>query len=262
VLFSGVTVIAAMCTLFLVPLGVVASMALGAVVVAAFSVLTSVLLLPVLLQLLGRRIDRWVVVVGKGTHRRPAAARWAAFAGRVMRRPIVFLAVSVGSLLLLAAPSLGLSTFTPDARIIPTDDPIRIGYMLMQDQFGVGSSAPLQVLVSSPEPLGSDDGAAVADLRQRLQELPSVLRVDSALDALAVVAPDDPLSALAVGGRHVRHAGAGVPARPRRRPAGLRADRLHPELRPGAAADPAVQPQQRLRGLPPQPGPGGAPPDR
>jgi RND superfamily putative drug exporter len=196
VLFSGVTVIAAMCTLFLVPLGVIGSIALGAVVVVAFSVLTSVVLLPVILQLLGRRIERGVVFVRRGTHRRPAAARWVAFAGRVMQRPVLFLAVSVGGLLLLAAPSLGLQTFTPDSRIIPGDEPVRVGFALMEEQFGPGSTAPLQVLVSSPEPLGSDDGAAVLGLRDRLRALPSVVRVDSALDALAAVNPADPLAAV------------------------------------------------------------------
>jgi RND superfamily putative drug exporter len=198
VVSSGVTVIAAMCTLFLVPLGVIGSIALGAVVVVAFSVLTSVVLLPVLLHLLGPRIDRWMVVVRKGTHRRPAAARWAGFAGRVMRRPVLFLAVSVAGLLLVAAPSLGLRTFTPDARIIPAEEPVRAGYTLMEEQFGVGSTAPLQVVVSSAAPLGSDDGPAVTDLRQRLQELPGVVRVDSALDDLP---PDDPLGALAAPAR-------------------------------------------------------------
>ncbi len=197
VLSSGLTVIAAMSTLFLVPLGVIGSIALGAVVVVAFSVLTSVVLLPVLLHLLGPRIDGWVVVVRKGTHRRPAAARWAGFAERVMRRPVLFLAVSVAGLLLLAAPSLGLRTFTPDARIIPAEEPVRAGYTLMEEQFGIGSTAPLQVLVSSPEPLGSDDGPAVTDLQQRLQELPGVVRVDSAIEPLARVAPGDPLGALA-----------------------------------------------------------------
>ncbi|WP_100502152.1 MMPL family transporter, partial [Geodermatophilus chilensis] len=196
VLSSGLTVIAAMSTLFLVPLGVIGSIALGAVVVVAFSVLTSVILLPVLLHLLGPRINRWMVVVRKGTHRRPAAARWVGFAGRVMRRPVLFLAVSVAGLLLLAAPSLGLRTFTPDARIIPAEEPVRVGYTLMEEQFGVGSTAPLQVLVSSAEPLGSDDGPAVTDLQQRLQELPGVVRVDSAIEPLARVAPD-PLGALA-----------------------------------------------------------------
>ncbi|MGY1822967.1 MMPL family transporter [Geodermatophilus sp. SYSU D00079] len=197
VLFSGVTVIAAMCTLFLVPLGVIGSIALGAVVVVAFSVLTSVVLLPVVLHLLGPRIERGVVFVRRGTHRRPAAARWVAFAGRVMRRPALFLAVSVGGLLLLAAPSLGLQTFTPDSRIVPADEPVRAGFAVMEEQFGPGSTAPLQVVVSSPDPLGSDDGAAVLGLRDRLRALPSVVRVDSALDALAAVAPADPLAALA-----------------------------------------------------------------
>ena len=57
VIFSGITIVAAMSTLFLVPLGVISSIALGAVVVVAFSILTSVLLLPVLLRLLGHRIN-------------------------------------------------------------------------------------------------------------------------------------------------------------------------------------------------------------
>jgi RND superfamily putative drug exporter len=71
----------------------------------------------------------------------------------------------------------------------------------MQEQFGVGSTAPVQVLASSAHPLGSGDDAALLDLRQRLQGLPSVVRVDSALDALSAVAPADPLGAVSGPGR-------------------------------------------------------------
>jgi len=203
VLFSGITIVAAMSTLFLVPLGVIASIALGAIVVVAFSILVSLLLLPVLLQLLGHRISRGVVLKARGTHREPSSARWETLTSRIMRRPVLFLGGGLAIMLALAAPALALTTFTPDAQIIPTSSPVRAGFDRMQDQFGVGSTTPIQVLVLSREALtgGAAGGKAAADavieLRDTLAGLESTARVDSALDVLAQVSPDDPLAALA-----------------------------------------------------------------
>ena len=96
VIFSGITIVAAMSTLFLVPLGVISSIALGAVVVVAFSILTSVLLLPVLLRILGHRINagrvrlpgrggrpagRGAVCAGTPSPPGSCATRWSSSAG-------------------------------------------------------------------------------------------------------------------------------------------------------------------------------------
>ena len=53
---SGLIVVLAMCSLFLVDLNVIESIALGIIVVVAFAVLASVLVLPVVLYLLGDRV--------------------------------------------------------------------------------------------------------------------------------------------------------------------------------------------------------------
>ena len=201
VLFSGITIIAAMSTLFLVPLGVISSIALGAIIVVAFSILSALLLLPVLLRLLGHRIHAGRVrppawLRGTGHHRRPGSARWERLAGRVMARPVVFLTVGLIALLTLAAPAKDLTTFTPDISIVPTSSPVRQGFDRMQQQFGEGSAAPIRVLVDSTKPLTSPAGSAMAtDLAQRLSALPSVARVDTALPLLASVSPRAPLMA-------------------------------------------------------------------
>jgi RND superfamily putative drug exporter len=204
VIFSGITIVAAMSTLFLVPLGVITSIALGAVVVVAFSILVSVLLLPVLLRLLGHRINagrvRWP------GRRRPSGdrggrrqgVRWDAIAARVMRYPLVFLGGALLLMLAVAAPARDLTTFTPDAQIVPTSSVIRQGFDRMQSEFGAGSTAPIEVLVTSSAPLDTPEAsAAVARLAETLTRLPSVVRVDSPLGALSAVSPQAPLAALA-----------------------------------------------------------------
>ncbi|MFF3767036.1 MMPL family transporter [Streptomyces sp. NPDC001922] len=200
VVASGVTIVAAMSTLFLVDLNVIWSMALGAVVVVAFSILTSVLLLPVLLHLLGPRIE-WGTLGRRraaGTPARPS--RWATVSRAVMRRPVVFLGVSLVAMGVLAVPSLKLETFTPDARVVPTGAAVREGYDTAKDQFGVGSAAPVQVVVESRTPLWERppaDTARLTELHDELAGLPGAARVDSVLAPLRQADPSRPFALLA-----------------------------------------------------------------
>ena len=204
VLFSGITIIAAMSTLFLVPLGVITSIALGAVVVVAFSIITSVLVLPVLLRILGHRINaghipwrgrRRAMAGGAGAPRR--GIRWDVIAERVMKYPLVFLGAALVLMVGVALPAKALTTFTPDAGIVPTSSPIRQGFDRMQSEFGTGSTSPINVLVTSSTPLDTPQAsAAVVTFEQHLSDLASVDRVDSAVPALKGVSPAAPLAAL------------------------------------------------------------------
>ncbi|MEI2731479.1 MAG: MMPL family transporter [Dermatophilaceae bacterium] len=197
VVFSGITIVAAMATLFLVPLGVIGSIALGAVLVVSFATFTSVVLLPVLLRALGHRIERGRVRLPWSLTEPNAGQRWARLATRVMRRPVVFLAAGVAVMIGLAAPALGLRTFTPDAQIVPTSSPVRAGFDRMQQQFGTGATAPIRVLVIGDGPLSTPTASAsVTALVADLGRLPSVARVDSPLGVLAAVSPQAPLAAL------------------------------------------------------------------
>ncbi|MCZ4119624.1 MMPL family transporter [Streptomyces sp. H39-S7] len=203
VLFSGLIVVLAMSSLFLVDLNVIRSIALGIVVVVAFATLASVVVLPVVLHLVGDRI-LWGRLPGgrraPGGRRRAAAERgdrWGRLARQIMRRPVLFLTLASAALLALAAPSLDLHTFTPDARIAPTSSPVRQGFDTVREQFGPGTASPHQVVVTSRSELSVSPGAReVAGLQQQLARLPHVTAVRSPLDVLRAVSPDRPLAGL------------------------------------------------------------------
>ncbi|PWI12138.1 MMPL family transporter [Streptomyces sp. NWU339] len=211
VVASGLTIMAAMSTLFLVDLSVIQSMALGVVVVVAFSVLTSVLLLPVLLHVLGpgiewgrigrRKRDSGRTGTGRGrSDEGRAEGSWVAVTRAVMRRPVLFLVVGVAALTALALPALRLETFTPDARVVPADAAVRQGYDAVRDEFGVGGAAPLQVVVSSDTPLQQRSGTDVARLlrfHDTIAGLPGVVRTDSAIGTLRQADRERPFAALA-----------------------------------------------------------------
>ena len=79
------------------------------------------------------------------------------FQSHFSSRPVLFLVISLVGLLALGAPALRISTFTPDVRIVPTSSPVRAGYDAVRDQFGIGQTSPIQVVVESTTPLDTRD---------------------------------------------------------------------------------------------------------
>lgn len=115
-----------------------------------------------------------------------------------MARPVLFLAATSIALLAVAAPAAQLRTFSPDARILPGTSQVRVGYDHVQDAFGVGTASPIQAVITSEKPLDESAQAdELAKFNDRLEDLPHVDRVDSALPALKTVSPKEPFAALA-----------------------------------------------------------------
>ena len=203
VVYSGLTIIAAMATLFLVDLNVIFSLALGAVSVVGCSILVTTLLLPALLQLVGTGINR-----GRPRFLRsrsdarglPGAGRWHRFATMVMRRPIALGMLGVLILAALALPAAGLRTFSPDARILPHSSGVRQGFDTLQQQFGVGSTSPVQVVVTAPAGLSTPQPtSALLQLTDTLAHLPHVASIQSVATVLEGVPTGDPARLLDTG---------------------------------------------------------------
>jgi len=121
VLISGMTVMVAMAGMFFTGSKDFASLAIGAIVVVAVSMLASVTVLPALLSRLGDRIDG-----GKRRRRRIAKRRtdsrmWSAILDRVMRRPLVSAVLAAGVLVAMSVPALGLQTSPTSLDDLPRD---------------------------------------------------------------------------------------------------------------------------------------------
>jgi RND superfamily putative drug exporter len=179
VAFSGVTVMIALAGLFLIDAATIRSMAMGAIIVVAVSVLAATTLLPVLMSMFGHRAySRGRVAILGGlvfrglrnmrrrtgsTHpdrqRRPFWERWAE---RVMSHPVIAAGASGAVLLALAIPALSLQFGDGALRQFPKDNETRVGAELAAKATGPGTAGPTLVLVRFDEGSASDGRNAAA----------------------------------------------------------------------------------------------------
>jgi putative drug exporter of the RND superfamily len=148
VFLSALTVVLSLGAIFLVPVMVFRSMALGMILSVVATAAASLTLLPAILVLMG---DRVLVTRGKKDPDRAAEGRWARWTGAAMRRPGRTLAVGLGLLLLLAVPALGMRLGMPAAGVVDRGAQSRDGYDAVVAHFGAGAPAPLFVTVPAAE---------------------------------------------------------------------------------------------------------------
>ncbi len=155
VFLSALTVVLSLAAVFLVPVMVFRSMALGMILSVVAVALASLTLLPAVLVALG---DKVLVAKPEDDRDRAAEGRWARWTSRALKRPARTLVVGLVLLLALAAPALGMRLGMPGARVVDEGQSSRDGYEMVVESFGEGAAAPLYVTV----PAGS--AAEVVDI--------------------------------------------------------------------------------------------------
>ena len=173
VLFSGLTVAAALSSLLVFPQTFLRSMGYGGMAAVLVAMVTALTVLPAVLRLLGRRIDRGRVPLLN----RPAALQgaaehgaWARLARSVMRRPVTYLVVVTGALLLVASPFLNVVWGGVDYRVLPEDAPSRVAAERLNEDFGPERS-------NADVLLRDADGEAVQAVTTELEAVPGVTAV-------------------------------------------------------------------------------------
>jgi RND superfamily putative drug exporter len=150
VLFSSLTIAAAMATLAVFPERFVYSMGIAGALVVLASGAFALFVLPSLLALFGARIGV-PAPAGRHADRAGAAAhatgRWYRMARGVMRRPAVWAIASVFVLVALALPFLHVSFTGGDASALPTSSSAGVAYRLVQTKFVDFSEAPAGLVV-------------------------------------------------------------------------------------------------------------------
>ncbi|MEV4875561.1 MMPL family transporter [Streptomyces cyaneofuscatus] len=170
VLLSGCTVIIALSGLWVSGIGFIGKLGLAAAVTVVTAMIGALTLVPAILGLIGRRIDRVRL-------RKPVAETvpaqdgsepggWHRYAQRVERRPWWFLAGGVVLLAVLSFPvlfiQLGHIGDGADAKSF-TD---RRAFDLMSSAFGPGSNGPLTLVIDQSK-VPSSDRSALADQAQK-----------------------------------------------------------------------------------------------
>jgi RND superfamily putative drug exporter len=155
VFLSALTVVLSLAAVFLVPVMVFRSMALGMILAVVAVALASLTLLPAVLAAMG---DRVLVARGHDDPDRAAEGRWTRWTQGALRHPRATLAGGLLVLAALAAPALGMDLGMPGARVVDEGRSSRDGYEMLVDAFGPGAAAP--VFITAP----AEDAPAVAAL--------------------------------------------------------------------------------------------------
>ena len=155
VLFAGCTVVIAICGLAISGIPYVAKLGYMAALVVAVMMLAAITLLPAVIGLVGKNIDRWRVP-SLIHHRDGAGAR----SGRVdlgalghdgrPSRVALRRSLGVTILLVLAWPVLSMRLGESDDGNLPTSTTQRQAYDLIAQGFGPGTNGPLLVVVALP----------------------------------------------------------------------------------------------------------------
>lgn len=170
VLFSGLTVIAALTGVWAVPIATLRSMALGGMLVVAVSMIASLTLLPALIDALGagrvgaRGLQGWRRRMPRIKH---SHASWERWADLVTGHPLAWLIAVTAVLLALCAPALSLRTGTGVLAQLDSANETRIGFARAASIAGPGALAPVFVVIHAEHPpAGTNLSQATARARQ------------------------------------------------------------------------------------------------
>ena len=159
VIFAGTTVIIALLGLFALGLGSLQGVALAVALTVLVTMLASLTLLPALLTVFGRRIERRITKHAARS-RRGAGYRWRQLADAVQRRPVPPLVVGAALLVALSAPVLDMRLGFADAGNESESATSRRAYDLLAEGFGPGVNGPLIVLAQGAQ---EQDGAEATE---------------------------------------------------------------------------------------------------
>jgi uncharacterized membrane protein YdfJ with MMPL/SSD domain len=167
VVFSGLTVMASLIGIFVIPIGTVRSMALGAIVVVAVSVLVAMSLLPVLMELLGpRRLmvnvlrGRRATIFGKSSARMRRLG-WEGWTNAVVGHPVLAILTVGGLLLILCIPAVQMHTHSGALDQLKKSSDTHVGFTEAAKLEGPGALGPIYVVVQA------QGQQAVAQIRQQ-----------------------------------------------------------------------------------------------
>ncbi|MEU6799520.1 MMPL family transporter [Streptomyces neyagawaensis] len=199
VLFSSLTVAAALAALMAFPQPYLRSMGLAGVITVVSAALFALLGLPPLFALLGKRVNslaprRWQRGSGAA---RATEGRWYRVAQAVMRRPAVFALAATAVLLLIASPLLGVRFTGVDPTLLPEETSAGRVAAVLDEDYDARATSPLQIVLETD---GAPDPARLADYTERIGAVPGVKSVGTPVELddryweIDAVLAEDPLT--------------------------------------------------------------------
>ncbi|MFI6445001.1 MMPL family transporter [Kitasatospora sp. NPDC050543] len=181
VLVSGCTVVIALAGLYVSRVSFIGKLGAAAAVTVITAVLGALTLVPALLGLVGRNIDRFKVrtPVAEGTVGldQEAHGGWHRYAKRVERRPWWFLAGGLVVIGILTIPLFSMRLGHIDDGADPITFTDRRAFDLISEGFGPGANGPLTLVIDQSQVPSGDRAALAANVQQALTGVPGAASI-------------------------------------------------------------------------------------
>ena len=230
VLFSGFTVVFALCGMLIIPSSFFQSLGLGAIIVVLVTLAATFTLLPAVLTLLGPRVNSLrLPFIGRAVARSDSAADssggiWDAITRAVTRLPLLSLLAVGGAMIAAAAFFFQIDTGVNGVDVNPEGSFTRDAFFILEREFSFGVVNPAAIVIDGDvdssqvqEAIGKLSASIQADPRfplpLDLQTFP-----DANLAVLSVAIAGEPSSPQAIAtvnairNEHIPAAFGGVPA--------------------------------------------------
>ncbi|MGF1427889.1 MMPL family transporter [Kitasatospora sp. LaBMicrA B282] len=180
VIVSGCTVVIALAGLTVSRVSFIGKLGVAAMITVVTAVLGAVTLVPALLGLIGRRIDRFTVrtPVAEGhTAGGESTGFWHRYARRVERRPWWYLLGGLVAIGVLAIPLFSIRLGHIGDGADPTSFTDRRAYDLIAQGFGPGANGPLTIVVDQSAVPAGDRAALLTNVQHALTGVPNTASV-------------------------------------------------------------------------------------
>ena len=192
IIFSSLTIAAAVASLAVFPQRFLYSMGIAGAVAALLSATLALTVLPALLTVLGPRVNAFAPKRLQRAAEREARPDhhgfWYRLSRLVMRRPALIAASSAAILIALGIPFTGIKFIQASASVLPMSASARQVNDTLKSQFPPNTTSPLEVVIGAPA--GSPQAKALAT---RISRLPDV----SAIAPAQPAGPENSLLAVA-----------------------------------------------------------------
>ncbi|GAC1620542.1 MAG: MMPL family transporter [Ktedonobacteraceae bacterium] len=184
IIFSGLTVGTSLVALLLFPEVLLQSIGLAAMATALLAMLTTLIVLPVLLAILGRHVNAlsFQHLFGRRKFRSSIQKQgaWYHFSYRVMRWSIPVTVVTVGILLFLGSPFLHASFSTADENVLPPGSSSAIVLDHLTRNFSNQNSTEIDIVIRTHGSATSATNlAALSAYTQHVKALPGITSITS-----------------------------------------------------------------------------------
>ena len=228
VLFSGVTVVIALCGLLIVPFPFLQSLGLGAILVVIVALAATLTLLPAVLALLGPKLNRLrIPYFGRSAVENPEPSNggfWEFVTQKVTKFPVI-------SIVAIGVPMIVVTFFYFDIRTgingvdtFPEGAETREHFFVLNEEFSFGLVNPIEIVIdgniNDPQVKSAVEKLETSLLGSPSFPLPPqlVVNAEGNLALMTVVIPGEPRNQAAVDvvtalrDEHIPSAFAGVPA--------------------------------------------------